>query len=70
MNLSARLMAAAQKHSRSILTDEATFKGANKTFEFATLPPIHVKGKDLPQAVFQPTAKRAYANEATKVSIT
>jgi class 3 adenylate cyclase len=58
VNLSARLMQAARG---GILCDQATFLGANRQIDFETLPPIPLKGKAEPQAVFRPRNKRRRA---------
>eukprot|EP01103_Thecamoeba_quadrilineata_P017803 TRINITY_DN647_c0_g2_i1.p1 TRINITY_DN647_c0_g2~~TRINITY_DN647_c0_g2_i1.p1 ORF type:complete len:853 (+),score=152.84 TRINITY_DN647_c0_g2_i1:154-2559(+) len=54
VNLSARLMAAAEKLSVGVLCDSDTFRSTKKLFEYDELPPILVKGKSEPQLVFVP----------------
>ncbi len=55
-NLAARLMQAA---TEGILCDEGVFQGARHALSFQALPPIHVKGKGDPVAVYRPGGPRA-----------
>lgn len=55
VNLSARLMKAAQS---SVLCDATTYHKAKSAFNFDLLPPIKVKGKLEPVAVFGPTVPK------------
>jgi tetratricopeptide (TPR) repeat protein len=54
VNLSARLMQAAHG---GILCDEATWRSAQARVQFETLPPILVKGRMEPVAVFRPVGE-------------
>ena len=56
VNLAARLMVAAQG---GILCDEPTAKAAGARVTCEALPPIKVKGKEAPIAIFRPGAARA-----------
>jgi len=51
-NLAARLMQAA---TSGILCDEAVYQGARKAMSFQLLPPIKVKGRTEPVAVYRPS---------------
>lgn len=51
VNLAARLMNQADD---AILTDTTTYEAARSRMDFATLPPLTVKGKTEPVAVYQP----------------
>jgi CheY-like chemotaxis protein/class 3 adenylate cyclase/predicted metal-dependent HD superfamily phosphohydrolase len=55
-NLAARLMLAA---TDGILCDETVFEAARRRLSFHALPPIRVKGKAEPVAVYRPTGKVA-----------
>ncbi len=57
-NLAARLMQAA---SGGILCDEAIYQAANTHLNFDSLPPILVKGKANPVAVYRPTGEKKRA---------
>ncbi len=57
-NLAARLMQAAVKQASDILCDEAIYEAARTRFEFEALPPIRVKGKTQPIALYHPTGKQ------------
>src|SRR5205823_139138 len=50
----ARLM---QATSDGILCDEAVYHAAQARFTFETLPPITVKGKTQPLAIYRPLSK-------------
>lgn len=52
MNLAARLMMKALPHD--ILCDEATYHAAHTQVTFEALPPIKVKGKSAPVALYRP----------------
>lgn len=54
VNLAARLMQAADGE---VLCENFTQQGAQRAFEFETLPVISVKGRAEPVAVFRPTAE-------------
>jgi class 3 adenylate cyclase/tetratricopeptide (TPR) repeat protein len=65
VNLAARLMQAAQTPSHaaaqlspSILCNETTYDAAQSQFDFDALPPITVKGKMEPIAIYRPRAAR------------
>lgn len=64
VNLSARLMQAAKG---TILCDAATYQAAEAQLAFETLPPIKVKGKAEPVAIYHPLgrAKKHTRSEAT-----
>ena len=51
VNLASRLMSSA---SDGILTDTPTYEAARERFDFAVLPPMMVKGKSEPVAVYRP----------------
>lgn len=55
-NLAARLMQAA---AGGILCDEVVFQGARQALGFRPLPPIRVKGRAEPVAVYRPTGEVA-----------
>lgn len=57
-NLAARLMQAAVKQAGDILCDQAIYDAARARFEFEALPPIVVKGKAQPIALYHPTGKQ------------
>ena len=61
VNLSARLMQAAEE---SILCDAATYRAARDRADFDALPPIQVKGKTEPVAVYCP--REATASPSTQ----
>ncbi len=58
VNMSARLMVAASRQEDDqalpILCDEATYQAARSRLTFDSLPPIRVKGKAEPMAVYRP----------------
>lgn len=60
VNLSARLMQAALKYGDAlpVLCDRATYEQAQSRIEFSTLPPISVKGKADPVAIYMPQKER------------
>jgi tetratricopeptide (TPR) repeat protein len=53
-NLAARLMQAA---SDGILCDDAIYRAAQTSIAFEALPPLHVKGKAQPVAIYRPLSK-------------
>ncbi len=55
VNLAARLMQAAEGN---ILCDETIFQAAQRRLVFESLPPIKVKGKEEPMAVYRPTGEK------------
>lgn len=59
VNMAARLMVAA---TTGILCDEAVYEAAQTRLNFEVLPPILVKGKTEPMAVFRPTGVKPYTN--------
>lgn len=61
VNLSARLMVAS---AGGVLCDQATRDGAGAHFEYSAVPPLKLKGKKAPVAVYQPvrcSVRRAQA---------
>ena len=58
VNLAARLMKAAvpssQRPGVTILCDETTYQATRSEIRYKTLPPMQLKGKSQPAAVFQP----------------
>jgi CheY-like chemotaxis protein/predicted metal-dependent HD superfamily phosphohydrolase len=64
-NLAARLMQAA---AEGILCDEVVFEGARRVVSFQPLPPIRVKGKDEPLAVYRPTGRES-ARDPSRAAI-
>lgn len=54
VNLSARLMVAS---AGGVLCDQATRDGAGAHFDYGVVPPLKLKGKKAPVAVFQPTRR-------------
>jgi class 3 adenylate cyclase len=64
INLAARLMQAARQvcaGDGGILCDEAVHQAAGDRLMFEALPPIRVKGKDEPIAVYRPTGEKRHA---------
>lgn len=58
VNLAARLMQAAED---DIFCDEITFLSAQDQIDFEELPPIPVKGKSEPVAIFRPSGEKEHA---------
>jgi len=56
VNIAQRLQAAA--HEKQILVSKNIYKLSQQKFEFETLPPIKVKGKDAPLDVFSVTGRK------------
>ena len=56
VNLSARLMAAMKV---GVLCDEETYRSTCETIEYVELPPIKVKGKKAPIAVYKPRSAKS-----------
>src|SRR5574341_738533 len=54
VNLAARLMVAAKGR---ILCDEATYAATQEDFDYEVLPPITLKGKSRPAAIFRPVSE-------------
>lgn len=54
VNLAARLMVAANEE---VLCDEATYQAAQGRLRFESCPPIRVKGKTEPVAIYRPSAQ-------------
>jgi CheY-like chemotaxis protein/class 3 adenylate cyclase len=55
VNLAARLMQAANGR---ILCDDAIYQAAQAQFHFEILPPIHLKGREEPFPIYQPTKEK------------
>jgi class 3 adenylate cyclase/predicted ATPase len=68
VNLSARLMQAAvaiQGTDSLILTDEATMENTRQRIRFEVLPPVTVKGRSGPVAIFRPQSEQRRGNLAS-----
>jgi DNA-binding response OmpR family regulator len=64
INLAARLMQAAAHvcaGDSGILCDDAVYQAAGARLVFETLPPIQVKGKDEPIAIYRPTGEKRHS---------
>ena len=62
VNLAARLMQAAKAPGHGgLLCDEPTYAAAHRRLGFETLPPILVKGRAAPVAIYRPVASEAAA---------
>ena len=64
VNLSARLMQAAKGR---IYCDQTTFNQAHHRFDIRTLPPIRVKGKADPIAIYQPESSQQTTDISTSI---
>jgi tetratricopeptide (TPR) repeat protein len=60
-NLAARLMVLAE--AGTPLCDDTVYRQARHTWEFAALPPVRVKGKAGPIAVYRPTGRQAHGDD-------
>ncbi|PRP79413.1 adenylate/guanylate cyclase [Planoprotostelium fungivorum] len=54
VNLSARLMKAAEDHKYNVLCDAATYNRTCNSWDFDTHPPVTVKGKAVPIDIYTP----------------
>ena len=69
VNLAARLMQAAKAPGHGgLLCDEPTWTAAQRRLKFETLPPIQVKGRSAPVAIFRPVEGDTLAQASTGVT--
>lgn len=68
VNLAARLMQTAQSMTSStLLCDQATVNATSDYVAFDQLPPVYVKGKSQPIAVYQPHAEQISTDQPTRM---
>jgi class 3 adenylate cyclase/tetratricopeptide (TPR) repeat protein len=65
-NLAARLMGLAE--AGAIICDDTIYRQARRQWQFAALPPVRVKGKAGPIAVYRPTGRAATVIAPTAVT--
>ena len=68
VNLSARLTQAAVRmmgNTSLILADQATMESTRQRVQFETLPPVTVKGRSEPVAIFKPQSEQRQGNHAS-----
>ncbi|MEO8385106.1 MAG: adenylate/guanylate cyclase domain-containing protein, partial [Betaproteobacteria bacterium] len=69
VNLAARLMQAAKAPGHGgLLCDEPTWNAAQRRLKFETLPPIKVKGRSAPVAIFRPIEGESMVQASTSAS--